>query len=220
MLRQRIAPGVAAITLTVAIAACQPWASPGSATGGEMALQVQWPLRTQAIPPETAVVAVGVFRDGHLIPNGAYQVGIVGRGAGSIVYRGLADGDYRVVAAAYDKTARPLAGGSGSGTIHLQTAVRSQVRLALTAGDPAADLSPYQPDIKRYLDGLQPEPSPTATTPPPSAAPTAGANAPQPPTAQTGTQSAAPSSAPTTSSGGSGDSNPTTSTVTFTGGFH
>jgi hypothetical protein len=224
MRRQRWALGLGATIMAATVMACQPLAAHAPAHGGELSMQVHWPLRTQAIPPDTAVIAVGVFRDGQLIVNGRYRVGIVGRGAGSIRYSGLANGDYRVVAGAFDKDARLLAGGLGTGTINVQASPRTQVQLSLAAGEPAADLNPYLPDIQAYLAAQQPEPLATGTPKPPGPAATGTPPTPPttPPASSPPSQPGATSSPPPATGGGSGGGGGTLSnstTVTFTGGF-
>lgn len=229
MLRQRYGLGIGIVAMASALA-CQP-VTPGIApVGGELTMQVRWPMRIQAIPPETAVVAVGVFRNGQLIGKGSFNVGIVGRGAGTILYGGLQNGDYRVVAGAYDKDARPLAGGAGNGTINIAAAPRTQVQLSLKPGDPAAELTPFLPDIQRYLAGLPkpqaspsgpPTPAPTGNPTAPAANPTPGGtpNTPPPSPASSAPAPATTSSPPASGGGGGGAGNSASSTVSFTGGF-
>jgi hypothetical protein len=232
MLRLRYGMGLGVATVATAVLACQPIPTSGTGSGGELTMQVRWPMRTQAIPPLTAVVAVGVFRDGSLVSKGSFRVGIVGRGAGSILYGGLPNGEYRVVAGAFDKDARALAGGVGTGTINIQAGPRTQVQLALQPGDPAAELNPFLPDIQRYLASLpeaQQTPSPLPTvSPPPTTDPNTANTPSSTPPSPTGTSSppadATPAptntSSPATSGGGGGVIAPaTTSTVTFSGGF-
>ncbi|MBC7545872.1 MAG: hypothetical protein H7338_24345, partial [Candidatus Sericytochromatia bacterium] len=126
---------------------------PTADTGGELSMKVQWPLRVQAIPDGTAVVAVAVFRDGTLVERQPFKVGIISRGSGSLVYGNLSNGNYRVVAAAFDKDLNPLAAGQGTGTVDTRQSPRTQVRVDLSAAaaGTAGDLSPYYEEIRRFL---------------------------------------------------------------------
>jgi hypothetical protein len=225
-------PYTALLGVAVATAvnvACQPFTGLQPTSGGELGMQVRWPMQVMAIPPDTAVIVTAVFRDGNFVPTGSYRVGIVGRGAGSIVYRGLANGNYQVVAGAYDKEGRGLAGGSGVGDIDTKVAPRTQVRLSLNPGGAPGELAPFQADIQRYLDALpKPEETPTpvptptalvATPQPPLPTPDAPPTTQSPVPTTSSTPNAESTSAPAGAGGGTIAAPAPNSTVSFTGGF-
>jgi hypothetical protein len=214
---------------TAGIVACQPFTGMNQTAGGELGMQVKWPMRVMAIPPDTAVIVTAVFRDGSFVATGGYRVGIVGRGAGAIVYRGLANGSYQVVAGAYDRQGRALAGGSGAGAIDTKVSPRTQVSVSLSPGGAPGELAPFQADILRYLEGLpkpveSPSPVPSAgePTPPPSTPPSNSSAPPTTTETPAPTSTATPAAESTTAPGGGGGTiaaPSTTSTVGFTGGF-
>ena len=229
MLRRQQILGLAIAATAVVAWGCQ--FVPGTGAAGELSMKVQWPMRVQTIPEGTAVVAVAVFRDGRLIERQPFRIGIIGQGSGSMVYGGLTNGSYQVVAAAFDKDLKPLAGGSGSGTVDLKVAQSSQVPIELTtAGAGAAgQFGPYTDDIRRYLGipipSATPSAVPTTVPTPTSPVPTAQVTPPPPsPTAvttavPTATPTNAPTQAPAPVSGGTNGGGALPPPITFTGGF-
>ena len=229
MLRRRQILGLA-VAATAAVAwGCQ--LLPGTGAAGELSMKVQWPMRVQTIPEGTAVVAVAVFRDGQLVERQPFRVGIIGQGSGSMVYGGLINGSYQVVAAAFDKDLKPLAGGTGIGTIDTKVATRSQVQLELsTAGAGAAgQFGPYTDDIRRYLGIPIPSATPTAAgTPTPVPFTTPVPATPVPPVVATpvpatplpnATPTDTPTQAPAPVTGGTNGGGALPPPITFTGGF-
>lgn len=221
--RSHLAAALAVLATTVALG-CQMLPA-GTPAGGQLGMRIEWPFRVQAIPTNTAAVAVAVFRNGALVPapNGR-SLSIIGKGSGSVTYRGLPNGDYRVVSVAYGKEANPLAGGAAPARIDTNVNAKTQVILDLQASNTgvAGELSPYLSEVQAYLATAMPSPSPS-TPPSPGPSPTSGTDTdPTTPTSPTPGSSStvptpAPSATPASSGGGGGSSSP--SGLTFTGGF-